>query len=58
MTELYRDSIANKLFVFVFSRSDEPTVIGVCGIGSADQDHRIVSEAIASGSFLESGPDF
>ena len=49
-------SIGNKLFGFVFSRSDEPTVVGVCGMRSADQDHRIVSEPIASGSFLESGP--
>ena len=50
------DIIGKKLFGFVFSRSDEPIVIGVCGMWSADQDHRIVSEPIASGSFLESGP--
>ena len=47
----------NKLFGFVVSRSDEPIVIGVCGMRLADQDHRIVSEPIASGSFLESGPE-
>ena len=52
------DSIGNKLFGFVFSRSDEPIVIGVCEMPSADQDHRIVLEPIASGSFLESGPGF
>ena len=49
-------SIGNKLFGFIFSRSYEPIVIGVCGMRSADQDHRIESEPIASGSFLESGP--
>ena len=32
-------------------------MIGVCGMRLADPDHRIVSEPIASGSFLESGPD-
>ena len=48
--------MGNKLFDFAFSRSDEPIVIGVCGMRSSDQDHRIVSEPIASGSFLESGP--
>ena len=31
MNDLYRDSIANKLFAFVFSRSDELIVIGVYG---------------------------
>ena len=46
--------LAINCLVFVFSRSDEPIVIGVCGMRSADQDHRIGSEAIASGSFLES----
>ena len=56
MNDLCHDSIGNKLLEFVFSRSDEPIVIGVCGMRSADQDHRIVSEPIASGSFLESGP--
>ena len=56
VNDLCHDSIGNKLFGFVFSRSDEPIVIGVCGMRSADQDHRIVSEPIASGSFLESGP--
>ena len=56
MNDLYHDSISNKLFGFVFSRSDEPIVIGVCGMRSADQDHRIRSEPIVSGSFLESGP--
>ena len=54
---IYHGSIGNKLFGFVVSRSDEPLVIGVCGMRSDDQDHRIVSEPIASGSFLESGPD-
>ena len=53
---LCHDWIGNKLFGFVFSRSDEPIVIDVCGMQSADQDHRIVSETNASGSFLESGP--
>ena len=57
MNDFYRDSIANKLFGFIFSRSDEPIVIGVSGMRMADQDHRIVSEPIASGSFLESGPE-
>ena len=57
MYDLYRDSIANKLFGFVFSQSDEPMMIGVCGMRSADQDHMVVSEPIASGSFLESGHD-
>ena len=56
VNDLCRDLIGNKLFGFVFSRSNEPIVIGVCGMWSADQDHRIVSEPIASGSFLESGP--
>ena len=56
VNDLCHDSIGNKLFGFVFSRSDEPIVIGVCGMRSADQDHRIVSEPIVSGSFLESGP--
>ena len=56
MNDLNRDSIGNKLFGFVFSRSDEPIVIGVCGLQSADQDHRIGSELIMSGSFPESGP--
>ena len=51
-------SIDNKLFGFIFSRSDEPILIGVCGMGSAYQDHRIVSQPIVSGSFLESGPGF
>ena len=55
VNDLCHDSIGNKLFGFIFSRSDEPIVIGVCGMRSADQDHRIVSEPIASGSFLESG---
>ena len=49
------DSIGKKMFGFVYSRSDEPIVIGVCGMRSADQDHMIVSEPIASGSFLGSG---
>ena len=57
VNDLCRDSIGNKLFGFTFSRSDEPIVIGVCGMRSADQDHRIVSEPILNGSFLESGPD-
>ena len=56
VSDLCHDSIGNKLFGFVFSRSDEPIVIGVCGMRLVDQDHRIVSEPIASGSFLESGP--
>ena len=51
------DSTGNKLFDFIFSRSHEAIVIGVCGMRSADQDHRIVSEPIPSGSFLESGPE-
>ena len=55
MNDLCHDSIGNKQFG-VFSRSDEPIVIGICGMRSADQDHRIGSEPIASGSFLESGP--
>ena len=58
VNDLCHDSIGHKLFGFVFSRSDEPIVIGVCGMRSADQNHRIVSEPIASGSFLESGPVF
>ena len=57
VNHLCYDSIGNKLFGFVFSRSDEAIVIGVCGMRSADQDHRIESEPIASGSFLESGPE-
>ena len=57
MNDLCHDSIGNKLFGFIFSRSHEPIVIGVCGMRLADQDHRIVTEPIASGSFLESGPD-
>ena len=57
MNDLYRDSIANKLFGFVFSLSDEPIMIAFCGMRLADQDQRIVSEPIASGLFLESGPD-
>ena len=40
----------------VFSRSNEPIMIGICGMQSADLYHRIVSEPIASRSFLESGP--
>ena len=56
VNDFCHDSIGNKLFGFVVSRSDEPIVIGVCGMRLADQDHRIVSEPIASGSFLESGP--
>ena len=56
VNDLCHDSIGNKLFGFVVSRSDEPIVIGVCGMRLADQHHRIVSEPIASGSFLESGP--
>ena len=56
MNDLCHDSFGNKLFGFVLFRSDEPIVIGVCGMRSADQDHRIVSEPIASGSFLELGP--
>ena len=56
MNDLCHDSIGNKLFGFVFSRSDEPIVIGVCGMRSADLDHRIVSDPIVIGSFLESGP--
>ena len=56
VNDLYHDSIGNKLLGFVFYRSDEPIVICVCGMRSADQDHRIVSEPIASGSFLESDP--
>ena len=31
-------------------------MIGVCGMRLADQDHRILSELIVSGSFLEAGP--
>ena len=57
VNDLCYDSIGNKLFGFIFSRSHEPIVIGVCGMRSADQDHRIVSEPITSGSFLESGPE-
>ena len=38
VNDLCRDSIGNKLFGFVFSRSDEPIVIGVCGMQSVDQD--------------------
>ena len=56
VNDFCHDSISNKLFGFVVSRPDEPIVIGVCGMRSADQDRRIVSEPIASGSFLESGP--
>ena len=56
--DLYHDSIGNKLFGFEFSRSDERIVISVCGMRTADQDQGIVSEPIASGSFLESGPEF
>ena len=58
VNDFCHDSIGNKLFGFVVSRSDEPIVIGVCGMRLADQDHRIVSEPITSGSFLESGPGF
>ena len=32
VNDLCHDSIGNKLFGFVFSRSDEPIVIGVCGM--------------------------
>ena len=46
MSDLYHDSIGNELFGFVFSRSDEPIVISVRGMRSADQVHRIVSEPI------------
>ena len=56
VNDLCHDSIGNKLLGFVFSRPDEPIVIGFCGMRSADQDHRIVSEPIASGPFLELGP--
>ena len=56
VNDLCHDSIGNKLFGFVFSRSDDPIVTGVCGMRSADQEHRLVSQPIASGSFLESGP--
>ena len=56
VNDLCHDSIGNKLFGFVFSRSDESIVIGVCGIRLADQDHRIVSDPIAIGSFVDSGP--
>ena len=56
MNDLCHDSIGNKLFGFIFYRSHEPIVISVCGMWSADQDHRIVSEPIVSGSFLELGP--
>ena len=57
VNDLCHDSIGNKLFGFVCSRSDEPIVIGVWRMQWADQDHRIGSEPIASRSFLESGPD-
>ena len=57
VNDLCHDSIGNKLFVFVFPQSDEPIEIGVCGMRSASQDHRIVSEPVAKGSFLESGPE-
>ena len=57
VNDLCHDSIGNKLFGFVFSRSDEPILIAVCGMRLADQDHRIGSEPTACGSFLESGPD-
>ena len=56
MNDLYHDSISNKLFWIVFSRPDDPIVISVCGMRSADQDHRIRSEPIVRGSSLESGP--
>ena len=56
VNDLYHDSIGNKLFGFVFSHSDELIAIGICGMRSADQDHRIISEPIAGRSFLESGP--
>ena len=48
--------LAKKPFGFVFSRSDAPIVIGVCGMRLADQDHKIISDPIAIRSFLESGP--
>ena len=53
---LCHDSIGNELSGFIFSRSHEPIVIGVCGMRSADQDYRIGFEPIASESLLESGP--
>ena len=43
VNDLCHDSIGNKLFGFIFSRSHEPIVIGVCGMRSVNQDHRIVS---------------
>ena len=47
MNDLYHDSIGNEMFgVVFFSRSDEPIVISVRGMRSADQVHRIVSEPI------------
>ena len=54
--DLCFDSMGDKLFGFVFSRSYELIVINVCGTRSADRDHRIVSEPIVNGLFLESGP--
>ena len=56
VNDLYHDSIGNKLFAFVFSWSDERIVIGVCGMWSTDQDHRIVSEPLVSRSILETDP--
>ena len=40
VNDLCHDSIGNKQFGFVFSRSDEPIVIGVCGMQSTDHDYR------------------
>ena len=56
VNDLYHNSISNKLFGFVLSRSYESIMTGVCGMRSADQDHRIWAEPMAIGSFLEAGP--
>ena len=56
VNDLCHDAIGNKLFGFVFSRSDEPIMIGVCGMRWANQDHRIRSDPIEIVSFLELGP--
>ena len=53
--DFYYDSIRNKLLSFVFSPSFRLIMIGICGMQSANQAHRIGSELIAVGSFLELG---
>ena len=45
---IYHDSISNKLFDFLMSRTYEPIVIDVGGMRSADQNHGIGSEPIAT----------